>query len=86
MALTDQDGGTSDLRGKAVPSSGNTGPRDFSAEVHGNFASPAPAPAITAQIFLDAGDADKVTAADVHAALAELLAREGVTGRIEVLP
>lgn len=72
------------MSGKAVPSSGNTGPRDFSAEVHGNFASPVPAPAIVARIFLADEDAAKVAADDVHAALQEMLAGLGVQGMVEV--
>lgn len=72
------------MSGKAVASSGNTGPRDFSAEVGGHFAAPAQVPAITARIFLPGDDAGKVSAADVSAALAELLVRLGVEPRVSV--
>lgn len=74
-----------DRASKAVPSSGNTGPRDFSAEVHSHFASRPPQPHITVQIWLSDEEAEKVTAADVSAAVNELLARLGVErGQIEV--
>lgn len=72
------------MASKAVPSSGNTGPRDFSAEVGGQFAAPAPPPMITARIFLLGDDAEKVSAADVSAALAELLVRLGAEPRVSV--
>jgi hypothetical protein len=71
---------------KSVPSSGSTGPRDFSAEVSSHFASPAPQPHITVQIWLSDEEAAKVTPADVSAAVSELLARLGVErGQVEVL-
>ena len=55
-----------------------TGPRDFSAEVHAQFTSPVPEPHITVRIYLSDEEAGKVTAGDVSAAVAELLARLGV--------
>jgi hypothetical protein len=74
-----------DRTSKAVPSSGNTGPRDFSAAVRANFASRPPQPHITVQIWLSGEEAEKVTRADVSAAVSELLARLGVDrGQVEV--
>lgn len=70
---------------KSVPSSGNTGPRDFSAQVRANFAPAARVPHITVQIWLSEEEAEKVTAADVSAAVSELLARLGVEqGQVDV--
>jgi hypothetical protein len=63
---------------KSVPSSGNSGPRDFSEAVHASFTQPPRQPHITVQIFLSDEEAAKVTSADVSAAVSELLARLGV--------
>ncbi len=76
--------GTVDLcAGKAVPSSGGTGPRDFSEQVHGHFSgprevTPEPVPLIEARIWLAPSEDSKVSVTDVHAAIAELLGRLGV--------
>lgn len=69
---------------KSVPSSGNTGPRDFSAEVHAHFASPAPSGlVIAARVSLP--DDEGIAEIDVLTALRELLARNGAEhGRVEV--
>jgi hypothetical protein len=70
---------------KAVPSSGSTGPRDISAQLHSNFTSPVPQPHITVHIYLSDEEAEKVTPADVSAAVDELLARLGVgAGQVDV--
>ena len=70
---------------KSVPSSGSTGPFDFSDHVRSNFASPAPQPHITVHIYLSGEEAEKVTVADVSAAVNEMLARLGVAmGQVDV--
>lgn len=70
---------------KAVPSLGNTGPRDFSAQLHSNFTAPVPQPHITVHIYLSDEEAAKVSPADVSAAVGELLARLGVDqGQVDV--
>lgn len=64
------------MAGNAVPSQGNTGPRDLSAEVHAHFASPAPSGlVISARVQLP--DAEGVAEIDVFDALKSLLARNG---------
>jgi hypothetical protein len=61
------------------------GPRDISAQLHSNFTGPAPQPHITVQIYLSDEEAEKVTTADVSAAVGEMLARLGVeAGRVTV--
>lgn len=72
------------MAGKAVQSAGNAGPRDFSQQVRAHFASPAPMLAFTARIYLADEEAGKISAGDVAAALAALLAREGVEPRVDV--
>lgn len=63
---------------------GNTGPRDLSAQLHSNFTAPVPVPHITVHIYLSDEEAAKVTPADVTAAVDELLARLGVDqGRVD---
>jgi hypothetical protein len=54
------------------------GPRDSSAQLHSNFTAPVPQPHITVQIYLSDEEAEKVTVADVSAAVSEMLARLGV--------
>jgi hypothetical protein len=75
------------MAGKAVPSTGNTGPRDFSAEVHSHFAKP-PEPgtpgSITMRVALSEADAGKVTSMDLAAAIIALLARHGITSGYRV--
>lgn len=71
------------MAGKAVPSSGNTGPRDFSDAVHANFTQPPAQPPVGAvhlevHIYLGESERDKIGPADLHAAITELLARNGV--------
>lgn len=74
-----------DRTSKAVQSSGNTGPRDFSAQLHSNFTGPVPQPHITVHVYLSDEEAEKVTPADVSAAVSELLARLGVErGQVDV--
>jgi len=71
------------MPGKAVPSSGSTGPRDFSDAVRANFAHP-PVPdapgSITMQVILSEADAGKITSVDLAAAIAKLLAERGLNG------
>jgi hypothetical protein len=74
-----------EMAASAVPSSGSTGPRDLSAQLHSNFTGPVPVPHITVRIYLSDMEAEKVTVADVTAAVDELLARLGVDqGQVEV--
>jgi hypothetical protein len=68
---------------KSVPSSGNTGPRDFSAAVRSNISGRSGAFAIAARVTLP--DDEGVAEIDVLTALRELLARNGSEhGRVEV--
>lgn len=69
--------------GKAVVSAGNTGPRDFSAAVHANFAKPPateapPIAHLEAHIYLSESERDKINAGDLFEALTEFLQRHGV--------
>jgi hypothetical protein len=66
---------------KAVQSSGNTGPRDFSEQVHSNFAGPkldAEFAVVAATVYLGEDESAKVSNADITEALRELLERLGV--------
>lgn len=69
--------------GKAAPSAGNTGPRDFSEAVHVHFAKPpaAEVPGIThleAHIYLSESERDKISASDLFEAITEFLQRHGI--------
>lgn len=71
------------MTGKSVPSSGSTGPRDFSQAVHANFIQPPPpvpdgGARLEVHIHLGASEKDKITPADLFEAIAELLARHGI--------
>lgn len=68
---------------KSVPSEGNTGPRDFSAEVHSNVTGRGGGLVIAARVRLP--DDEGIAEIDVLTALRELLARNGAEhGRVEV--
>lgn len=69
------------MAGKAVPSSGNTGPRDFSDAVHANFARGGEVktpPSLWVHVYLSESEREKVSAEDLFAVIADLLGRQGV--------
>jgi hypothetical protein len=71
------------MASKAVPSSGNTGPRDFSAEVSSNFAGRVPplksgAVYMEAKIYLAEEAAGAITVQDVFEAIADMLRKHGI--------